>query len=227
VKWLTRGGLWAALCVGAAVGWGLGWRGLLVLLAFFVSGSLLTQLAGGAGGQRTARQVLANGGVAAGAALFGEWSVAVAALAAATADTWATEIGSFSPWPPRLVTTWSSVPAGTSGGITLLGTLGGAAGAVAMAWLAALVQPRGVALGSAALTAVAGLAGMFADSALGATIQGLFECPSCAARTEHTGTVCHEPVVLVRGRRWLDNDGVNLAATLAGAAVPLGWMLLR
>ena len=227
MKWLTRGGLVAALCVGAAVGWGLGWRGLLVLLAFFVSGSLLTQLAGGAGGQRTARQVLANGGVAAGAALFGEWSVAVAALAAATADTWATEIGSFSPWPPRLVTTWSSVPAGTSGGITLLGTLGGAAGAVAMAWLAALVQPRGVALGSAALTAVAGLAGMFADSALGATIQGLFECPSCAARTEHTGTVCHEPVVLVRGRRWLDNDGVNLAATLAGAAVPLGWMLLR
>src|SRR5437899_8834125 len=144
VKWLTRGGLVAALCVGAAVGWGLGWRGLLVLLAFFVSGSLLTQLAGGAGGQRTARQVLANGGVAAGAALFGAWSVAVAALAAATADTWATEIGSFSPWPPRLFTTWSPVPAGTSGGITLLGTLGGAAGAVVMAWLAALVQPRGV-----------------------------------------------------------------------------------
>jgi hypothetical protein len=50
VKWLTRGGLVAALCVGAAVGWGLGWRGLLVLLAFFVSGSLLTQLAGGPGG---------------------------------------------------------------------------------------------------------------------------------------------------------------------------------
>ena len=227
MKWLTRGGLGAALCVGAAVGWGLGWRGLLVLLAFFVSGSLLTQLAGGAGGQRTARQVLANGGVAAGAALFGEWSVAVAAMAAATADTWATEIGSFSPWAPRLVTTWAPVPAGTSGGITLLGTLGGVAGAVGMAWLAAVLEPRGAAAGSAALVVVAGLAGMVVDSLLGATAQGLFECPSCAARSERAGTVCHEAVVLVKGWRWLDNDVVNLAATLAGAAVALGGMLLR
>ena len=227
MKWLTRGGLAAALCVGTAVGWGLGWRGLLVLLAFFVSGSLLTQVAGGAGGERTARQVLANGGVAAAAALLGEWSVAVAALAAATADTWATEIGSFSPWPPRLLTTWAPVPGGTSGGITLLGTLGGVAGAVGIAGLASALEPRGAAPGSAALVIVAGTTGMVVDSLLGATVQGLFECPSCAARTERGGTVCHEPVVLVKGRRWLDNDGVNLAATLAGAAIVLGWMLLR
>src|SRR3989475_4765373 len=80
VKWLTRGGLGAALCVGAAVGWGLGWRGLLVLLAFFVSGSLLTQLAGGAGGQRTARQVLAHGGGAARGAPLWEGARAVGPL---------------------------------------------------------------------------------------------------------------------------------------------------
>ncbi len=227
MKWLTRGGLAAALCVGVAVGWGLGWRGLLVLLAFFVSGSVLTQVAGGSGGERTARQVLANGGITAAAALLGAWPVAVAALAAATADTWATEIGSFSPWPPRLVTTWTPVPAGTSGGITLLGTLGGVAGAVGMAGLASLLQPDGAAPASAALTVVAGVVGMLADSLLGATVQVGFECPSCAARTERAGTVCHEPVVLVKGRRWLDNDGVNLAATLAGAAVALGGLLLR
>jgi len=232
VKWLTRDGLVAALCVGAAVGWGLGWRGLLVLLAFFVSGSLLTQLAGGPGGQRTARQVLANGGVAAGAALFGgseAWSVAVAALAAATADTWATEIGSFSPWAPRLVTTWASVPAGTSGGITALGTVGGMAGAVGIAWLAAILEPRagGAVPESAALVIVAGMTGMVIDSLLGATAQGVFECPACAGRTERGGAVCHEPVVLIKGWRWLDNDGVNLAATLAGAGVAVGWRLLH
>jgi uncharacterized protein (TIGR00297 family) len=230
VKWLTRDGLVAALCVGAAVGWGLGWRGLLVLLAFFFSGSLLTQLAGGPGGQRTARQVLANGGVAAGAALVGgseAWSLAVAALAAATADTWATEIGSFSPWAPRLVTTWASVPAGTSGGITALGTLGGIAGAVGMAWLATDLDPRGIPRGSAALVIVAGITGMVVDSLLGATAQGEFECPACAGRTERGGAVCHEPVVLIKGWRWLDNDGVNLAATLAGAAVAVGWRLLH
>jgi uncharacterized protein (TIGR00297 family) len=221
VKWLTRRGLVAALLVGASVTWGLGWRGLLLLLAFFVSGSLLTRAAGGGTGQRTARQVLANGGVAAAAALFGAWTAAAASLAAATADTWATEIGSFSPWPPRFLTTWSRVPAGTSGGITALGTMGGVAGAVGMAVLAAMVEPQGMAPGSAALIASAGFTGMLVDSLLGATLQGAFECSSCAARTERGDTICHGPVVLIKGRRWLDNDGVNLAATLAGAAVVL------
>jgi uncharacterized protein (TIGR00297 family) len=221
VKWLTGRGLVAALLVGASVMWGLGWRGLLLLLAFFVSGSLLTRAAGGGDAPRTVRQVLANGGVAAVAALFGGWTVAAAALAAATADTWATEIGSFSPWPPRFLTTWLRVPAGTSGGITALGTAGGVAGAVGMAELAAIMQPRGVALGSGALIAAAGIVGMVVDSLLGATVQGAFECSSCAARTERGDTICHGPVVLIKGRRWLDNDGVNLAATLAGAAVAL------
>ena len=105
-----------------------------------------------------------------------------------------------------------------------MGTLGGLAGAVGMAWLASVLQPRGMAPG---LIAVAGLMGMLVDSFLGASVQGLFECPSCAARTERAGMVCHEPVALVKGRRWLDNDGVNLAATVAGATVALGSMLLR
>jgi len=60
---------------------------------------------------------------------------------------------------------------------------------------------------------------MLVDSLLGATVQGVYECPQCAARSEREGTVCHEPVRLIRGWRWLDNDAVNLAATLAGAAV--------
>ena len=223
MKWLTRGGLGAALVVGGAVGWGLGWRGLLLLLAFFVSGSLLTQLSGGGGAQRTARQVLANGGVAAAAALFGAWPVAAGALAAATADTWATEIGSFSPWPPRLLTTGARVPAGTSGGMTVMGTVGGLVGAAGISWCAYLLHPRG---GSAAIIAVAGAAGMVVDSLLGATIQGVFECPSCAARTERGDTICHGPVALIHGLPWLNNDGVNLAATLAGAGVALGWRAL-
>ncbi len=225
MRWLTRGGLGAALLVGASIGWGLGWRGLLLLLAFFVSGSLLTQLSGGGGGQRTARQVLANGGVAAAGALLGSWPVAAAALAAATADTWATEIGSFSPWPPRMITTWARVSAGTSGGITLLGTLGGVTGAATMASLAWVLRPGSMSPGFVPV-ASAGLAGMLVDSLLGASAQGLFECPSCAARTELGDSLCHEPVVLIKGRRWLDNDGVNLAATLAGAAVALSWTLL-
>jgi uncharacterized protein (TIGR00297 family) len=230
VKWLTFDGAVAAVAVGGAVAVGLGWRGVTLLLAFFVSGSLLTRLSGGEGGQRNARQVVANGGVAAAAALAGWWAVAAGALAAAAADTWATEIGAFSTRPPRLVTTGATVAPGTSGGITLLGTLGGAAGAVVMGVLAGMLEPRGSAAGAplagpglALGVALAGVLGMLADSLLGATAQGQFECASCGRRFERAATVCHEPVRRIGGLAWLDNDGVNLATTLVGALAALAW----
>jgi uncharacterized protein (TIGR00297 family) len=228
VNWLTRGGLVAASTVGAGVTWGLGWRGLLLLAVLLLSGSLLTQLTERRGARRTARQVLANGGVAAIAALVGSWSAAAGAIAAATADTWATEIGAFSPFPPRLITSGRVVTRGTSGGITVLGTLGGVAGALCMAGLASALGVGDAAPGTLAVIATAGVAGMIADSLLGASAQARFECPACDARFERGSTVCHEPVRLARGWRWLDNDGVNLVATACGAAVAaLGSHLAR
>jgi len=221
VKWLTRGGLIAACAVGAGTTWGLGWGGLALLAAFLLSGSLLTQVAERHSPRRTARQVVANGGVATVAALLGAWTAAAGAIAAAAADTWATEIGAFSPFAPRLITSGRRVTRGTSGGITALGTLGGVAGAVTIAWLAHALTPRGTAPGSAALVAGAGLTGMVVDSLLGATLQGKYQCPACDARFERGDTVCHEPVRLTGGWGWLDNDGVNLAATVCGAAVAL------
>ena len=193
MRWLTRRGAAAALAVGVATLWGFGWRGLVLLLAFFVSSSLLTAAAkkpaakgSEGGGRRNARQVIANGGIAAVAALAGNWVWFAGALAAANADTWATEIGSHSPTPPRLITNWATVPAGTDGGMTLLGTAGGLAGA-------GLVGALSYLLGQDAAMALigAGTAGMIMDSLLGAIGQG---------------TV-----------RWIDNDAVNLAATLTGA----------
>ena len=218
MRWLTPGGLVAAGAVGIGVTWGLGWPGLVVLAAFLLSGSLLTQLAERRSAHRSARQVLANGGVAVVAALLGSWAAATGAIAAAAADTWATEIGAFSPIPPRLATTWRRVTRGTSGGITLLGTLGGVAGAATIAWLAGTLARPGVDTGFLTLT-VAGVGGMLADSVLGATVQGKYECPACDARFERGNTVCHEQVRLTTGWRWLDNDAVNFAATVVGAAV--------
>ncbi|HJS42060.1 MAG TPA: DUF92 domain-containing protein, partial [Gemmatimonadales bacterium] len=162
-----------------------------LLLAFFVSSSLLTAAAkkpaaNGGEGRRNARQVIANGGIAALAALAGNWVWFAGALAAANADTWATEIGSHSPTPPRLITNWTTVPPGTDGGMTLLGTAGGLAGA-------GLVGALSYLLGQDAAMALigAGTAGMIMDSLLGAIGQGT--------------------------ARWIDNDAVNLAATLTGA----------
>jgi len=167
VRWLTRRGAAAALAIGLATVWGFGWRGLFLLLAFFVSSNLLTTAAKGGEG-RNERQVLANGGAAALAALAGSWAAFAGSIAAATADTWATEIGRHSRTAPRLITNGRPVPAGTDGGITLLGTVGGFAGAGFIAGLAFIVEPRvAIAVGAA------GVFGLLLDSFLGATLQGV------------------------------------------------------
>ena len=200
MKWLTGGGALAALAVGGATVWGMGWRGCVLLLAFFVTSSAISR----ASPKRTARQVLANGGVAALAAALGSWPAFAGALAAATSDTWATEIGGLSRTPPRLITTRQMVPPGTSGGMTALGTVGGVAGAALMAGLAAFLDTSR----PWAAVAAAGIGGMLIDSLIGATLQG-----------DERG------VRLDRGFAWLDNDAVNLAATTAGAAI--AWAVAR
>jgi uncharacterized protein (TIGR00297 family) len=182
VKWLTGSGAAAALAVGVATIYGFGWRGVALLFAFFVTSSLLsTRIT-----RRNARQVIANGGVAALAALAGSWPWFAGALAAANADSWATEIGSHARALPRLITTARPVPAGTDGGMTLLGTAGGVAGAALISALSYVFGYR-----SAWAVLAGGVLGMLLDSLLGATLQGKI--------------------------RWVDNDAVNLAATLTGA----------
>lgn len=218
MQWLSPGGALAASVVGAAVAAGSGAAGLGVLCAFFLSSSLLTP----GGGRRAAIQVAANGGVAAAAAMLsrlgGGWTLAFAgAIAAAAADTWSTEIGARSPRPPRLVTTGRPVPRGTSGGITWLGTAGGAAGAAFIATVAAL--PGLITLRGAPWVAAAGVAGGVADSLLGATLQARYRCPACGATGEQPRHGCGTAAVLVGGLRWMTNDTVNLAATIVGAAV--------
>jgi uncharacterized membrane protein len=94
--------------------------------------------------------------------------------------------------------------------------LGGCAGAVTIAWLTFALAPRSVAPRFSTV-AIAGVVGMLADSLLGATLQGKYECPACDARFERGNTVCHVPVRLTSGWRWLDNDAVNFAATVVGA----------
>jgi uncharacterized protein (TIGR00297 family) len=201
VKWLTAAGAAAALAVGTATVMGVGWRGVLLLLAFLVSGSLWTK----GGGRRTAAQVFANGGVAAAAALLGSWPAFAGAIAAAASDTWATEIGAHSRTAPRLITNGTAVPPGTNGGITILGTAGGVLGAVLIAGLTYALSPRGTAPGLthpghlAVVVAVAGVLGMLIDSLLGATVQGPND-------------------------KWLNNNGVNLAMTLAGAGIA-AWLV--
>jgi uncharacterized protein (TIGR00297 family) len=224
LHWLTRGGVVAAAAVGTAVFWGGGFRGALLLAAFFVSGSVLTMARERS--PRSARQVLANGTVAGLAAVLlplaaePGWLAFAGALAGAQADTWATELGTYATRPPRLITTWAPVPAGTSGAVTPLGTLGGAAGAAVMA---AIARFTGTPDQAAMAIFAGGVSGMLFDSLAGATLQARYRCPSCGATLERSRDGCGSGAVRTHGIPGVDNDAVNLIATLAGAVTALLW----
>ncbi len=225
---LDRGGAIAATAVGAVV-FGCGGLGAAVLLVFFFfSASGLSALPGARRerGRRGARQVLANGVVAAAAAALMAIDERAAlaflgALAAAAADTWATEIGVRSGATPRSILTLERRSPGTSGAVSIRGTLASAAGALAVgaagAWLVA-----GGGLRTALVVALAGLAGSLLDSVLGAGLQAVYLCPDCGARPEvarHPG--CRTQARRSSGVPGLDNDAVNGLATLAGAVIGL------
>lgn len=263
--WLTLDGAIAAAVVGGCIFGFAGWQGAVVLLLFFVSSSLLSRLnreeAHGADSQpkksqpRNARQVLANGAVAALAAVWlaiveaqtralgweasgalaapgwlagvfgaagalGVWpKVALAgALAAATADTWATEIGRWAKGIPRSALTARIVEPGESGGMTAYGTFAGLVGAAMIGTAAAWVW-EDLGISHAMAIEVAGFAGMWFDSLLGAGVQYKAYCAACGRTIEDPKH--KHPVQRPRGWRFVDNDVVNFAATLAGAVMAL------
>lgn len=147
-----------------------------------------------------------------------------ATLAAAAADTWATSIGIRSRVLPRLPWSGRTVPAGTSGGMTLMGTAGGAAGALIVAGTGAIAGDLPVLLPIGTLI---GFLGMVADSTLGALLQGRFHCPACDVASEWPVHRCGTATIREGGMAWLNNDAVNFVATaLAGCAAVGVWRWL-
>jgi uncharacterized protein (TIGR00297 family) len=243
---LDRSGALAATLVGGAI-FGLGglaWA--VLLLVFFISSSLFSssRLLSPAlkrrksssgekfakGARRDYGQVLANGGLgallAAVQAFYPDqdwpWIAYTGALAAATADTWATEIGVLSPSSPVSITSGRRVEMGTSGGVTFTGYLAALAGALSIG-LAAFFASRSLPIGlSVLLAGGGGLVGASFDSLLGATLQGNYYCPRCQKETEsHPLHRCGTPTERTRGWRWLNNDWVNFLCSLAGAGAAL------
>ena len=212
-----------------------GWSWGFLLLSLFVTASALSKLGGRKkaervgpivqkAGVRDARQVLANGGIYAVAALgyivfpSPVWQAAgIGALAASTADTWATEVGTLARGEPVSIISASRVPPGTSGGVTLLGTMAGAGGALfigAGATLATWPVPF-------AAVALGGMAGALADSLLGATVQARRWCDLCARSTERLMHSCGTPTRHAGGVAGFDNDVVNAVCSGVGALVAL------
>jgi uncharacterized protein (TIGR00297 family) len=230
---LSGDGAVAATAVGAST---FGFGGLpagLSLIAFFVTGSALSrrkavpgEVFSSKGHRRDAVQVLANGGIAAVAlvAAAAGWrpgrAAALGALAAAAADTWASEVGVRSELPPRSIVTGQVVPPGASGGVTPLGWGAAAAGALLVGMTWALSGDRRPSWLGLAL--ISGLVGSLADSMAGATIQAGYCCEACGQPAEGPGFHCGHPRRLVRGRAWVTNDVVNGIGTAGGALVGAG-----
>ena len=237
---LRPSGAIAATVVGSiALRAGWTWGGFLIVwFAWVTLGSRLgrarkeARTAGvvAKGGQRDATQVMANGGifalaaaltllrgdVAADAPLWG-----TAALAAAGADTMATEIGTWIGGVPRSVRSWRPVPTGTSGAVSVAGSVsmvGSALGLTAVAVAIGLVPaPRWW------IVAVAAVFGAVVDTVAGALLQQQRWCPACETATEQARHACGTNTRHRGGWRWLGNDQVNLLCT-ASAAV-LAWRL--
>ncbi|MGH2557884.1 MAG: DUF92 domain-containing protein [Thermomicrobiales bacterium] len=238
---LTTGGAFAAAAVGTTIVLAGGWAWGTIMIAFFVTSSTLSQWRArqrpeesitARGHRRDAFQVVANGGFATLAAAFAPVSdhpavfgVFVGTVAAATADTWATEIGGLAASRPRLITTGRPVPPGTSGGVTLAGCWGSLVGAALIGLLAAAAAGAGWVDTSSSVQRIllggiaGGVAGSLVDSMLGATIQLQFACPQCQETTERQVHQCGTVTLRVRGIIYATNDTVNAAATLTGGIV--------
>ena len=221
--------------LGLVIGFTSGWAWVALLISFLVLGSAATRYrykfklsihaAEDKRGARGFRNVIANGAVALVASVLNFFYpspilpvVFVAAIASASADTLATEIGLLSKAKPVLITRPSSVtPPGISGGVTLLGELSAFVGSAAMALLAfalGIIPFTSVII----LAAAAGFVGCTLDSLLGSTIQSLYSCQVCNAFTEKT-LHCGKPTRRIKGVAVIGNNEVNLLSDVGAALV--------
>ena len=175
---------------------------LLLIVLFLVLSLLATRYSktykmslGEFEGRRTSKNVISNGVVACFMAAFGGYYLPfvggfIGAIATATADTLASEIGVL--YQPRLITTFQKVDPGTNGAVSTLGTAAGIAGAAIIGISAYLLGIVANPFSAIVVSIISGTIGCFADSILGA---------------------------LLENRDLLTNEHVNLIATIVGAIV--------
>ena len=209
-----------------------GWAWAVPILTFFILSSLLSK----AGkrrkqtfsdtfeksGVRDVGQVLANGGLAGLFALLGYffnndlfYQLYLVSLAVVNADTWATEIGVLF-GKPVLITTFKPAQPGVSGAVSFFGTLASLTGSFIIA-LSGLYFFNNLTNKTALLITItlSGLVGSIADSFMGALVQGQYTCSVCGKYTERK-IHCAQPTNLISGQAWLNNDWVNILATVVG-----------
>ena len=216
-KWLSITGTTAALLLASLIVISASIEYLIPIGLFFVIGSLTSKLhpkAKDASG-RNAFQVFANGLMAtlclvAAAVTKNEllfWAY-FASVAISLADTISSDIGLY--FKHKTYDIWGFTPMqpGLSGGISVVGTLAGLASAILFA--AVIMKIFGLTIMITIMIASAGIAGMIIDSLIGSLWQAKYLHQRVLTEEKNPGELP------VKGKYWLNNDGVNLISNLIG-----------
>ncbi len=229
---LSASGALAAVFVGGSIFAFGGASAAIVLIGFFISGSVLSRLNEHDHGKRDWKQVLANGLIPSLAVVLlalrhdlrpEATLLFLGSLATATADTWATEFGKR--FGSRVYDCVSLRPMqkGLSGGVSFVGTLASIAGAVFIAALSLVPVPLDEGLCGLIFVKVllvvpiAGFCGAMIDSIIGSKLQVKYR----TASGEITEEYC-EGAIRISGLRSIGNNATNLIATLLGGIVAVG-----
>lgn len=235
---LTAGGALCAFVMGVTVFWTTRAEGFLLFMLFFLSCNVVgkiskrlrkgkTEIAEKKGHRRDVMQVVANGLMTTIAALlwfFTSKTVALimfgAAVAEATSDTFAGEVGRLSKSGPVSIRNFRPVPVGMSGGVTFLGMVGAflSSAMIAFCWY---IWFQGVSVYAAVLVCLMGFAGAVMDSYLGASVQAHYIDPDTGMLTENDEKDGRK-LELAQGIRWVDNDMVNLMSNVFSSVFALG-----
>ena len=138
----------------------------------------------------------------------------LASVAAANSDTWGTELGKLSKSNPIDIISGKKVRHGTSGGVTIIGTIGSLFGSITIGIIGYLfIFDKTIIL----LVVVSGFLSSLIDSILGSTYQARFISPKGNIITENYEI----NYFLYTGLKIINNDTVNLYCTISGPLILL------
>lgn len=227
-KQLTKSGVIAAFVLGSGTMYILGLSGLSVYLFFLLSAAVISKLSKNIrriekiqkkGSTRDYVQVLSNGGCAFLAAVLYHFTlrpefllVFVAVLAEACSDTWSGDVGVLSKEGPISILTFTKVPIGQSGGISLLGTIAGLLSSLLFGlFYYSLFEQSSFLLFF--IVVITSFTGMLFDSFLGATVQIHYYDEKEDLITEKD-EIDGRKLPAYRGIKFFDNDMVNLTSNV-------------